>query len=146
MPAGSQRFTRKRVPAPIALPNRLLTPWLAALALLALAFNVLVPQGFMTVAGSGGIRIVICTGAGAVTALVAADADHPHGDTARGHAQDCAFAGHAAPPAPPLAPALLLQRFAIVAAPVAAWRIGLFPGRGMAAPPPPSQAPPASHD
>ena len=124
---------------------------LMAAALLALAYAILVPQGFMTARGAdGAVRIVLCSGDGPLTLAQPEGAHHAmpgmasdQGDHGPAHGDHrCPFAGHAAPstidgpmvamvdPAPFLRPAYLPPR------PQSA------PGRGMSAPPPPSRAPP----
>jgi len=131
----------------LALQHRLLAPLFAALAVLALAFNVLVPPGTMAVAGAAGARIVLCTGNGPVNAVLAADGTlhkQPESDQ-RPHAPVCSFAGHMAPLLPLLAYPAFLLRVAFAPAPLALRPAGIAPGRGMVAPPPPSQAPPLSH-
>lgn len=114
---------------------------LLALAFVALAFKVLVPPGFMVAQDPAGrfLSIVICTGHGPLTI------PSPHGSKAppvRPKSDTpCAFAGQSVSPPPadltvgsaPIAvPAIVSDR------PVPSVR----PGRGLAAPPPPSQAPP----
>jgi hypothetical protein len=111
----------------------------AALAMLALVLQICVPGGFMVSRDAGAPALVVCTGHGAVTLADdhgqpgKAPADHEHGV--------CAFAGHgaAALTAPVIAPIPVAYAFA-AASPVQADRQA--PGRGLAAPPPPSQAPP----
>ncbi|HEX4179213.1 MAG TPA: hypothetical protein VHY32_00330 [Caulobacteraceae bacterium] len=110
-----------------------------ALALLALVVKVAVPTGFMVAApGSGaGFPLVICTGHGPVVTHRADD----KGENKAKPDAPCAFAGQS----------IALQT--ALAAPIGGavyWRViapdhrgvGLAPGRGLAAPPPPSQAPP----
>jgi hypothetical protein len=111
----------------------------AALAMLALVLQVCVPAGFMVSRDAGAPALVVCTGHGAVTLAGdhgqpgKAPADHEHGV--------CAFAGHgaAALAAPHVAPIPVAYAFA---APAPLQTMGQAPGRGLAAPPPPSQAPP----
>jgi hypothetical protein len=111
-----------------------------ALALIALVVNILIPQGFMTVAGGLGPTLVICSGHGPVT--TAADlSGQPSKSPKSKPDAPCAFAGHgvATAPAPILAPATLT--FARLA-PTERALSDLVPGQGLASPPPPSQAPP----
>jgi hypothetical protein len=113
-------------------------PAFAVLAALALLIQVLVPQGFMISAAPGGAGLVICTGHGPLTL---ADRHAPAKAPKRGSDAPCVFAGlglaSAPPPAPPVAaPALAYE------APAAALPPSLSPGRGLAAPPPPSRGPP----
>jgi len=106
------------------------------LALVALFVRAAIPSGYM-VAQDNGPRLVICTG----HAVAAAD---PGGTPLQNHHkpdQPCAFAGaHVAlhPPAgPDLAPWTTIARDTVV------FRgPDLAPGRGLAAPPPPSTGPP----
>jgi hypothetical protein len=109
----------------------------APLALLALAMNLLAPNGFMVSSGRSGPTIVICTGHGPATRPVQpGKSDHK-----TGHESACAFAGHGLSAAPPL-----LTNAALEAWPWAVLgpqtRADLAPGRGLAAPPPDSQGPP----
>ena len=110
------------------------------LAFLALLVKVAVPSGFMVAApGSGpGFPLVICTGHGEVTKTTS---DRKGGESKSRSDAPCAFAGHAAPPTPAAAPEIASASFAHAAAPPAI-RFDLVPGRGLAAPPPPSQGPP----
>lgn len=124
------------------------TKWrraLVAMALLALALKAMVPSGFMP-GTSLTAPIVLCPDQGPMPgmALAAADHDHhapgsPHGDADH----PCAFAGLglaslAAPFAAPIvAPAATAPDTAALPPPAP------MPGRGLAAPPPPSHAPPA---
>jgi hypothetical protein len=113
------------------------------LAVLALALKVLIPAGFMP-GPAHGAPLVLCTGHGAV-AIDAADlagkkspANKPAPNA------PCAFAGHGAAAAPPdLTPVGVAIRppEPILAQPLAT--AGLTPGRGLAAPPPPSRGPPS---
>jgi hypothetical protein len=112
--------------------------WLTTLAALALAMQVLVPQGFMLGADAGAPGLVICTGHGPLLSL------GDHGKPAKApKASDayCAIAalGGGAPPPVltlPPGPAFTTQ------APALARPLVSAPGRGLAAPPPPAQAPP----
>jgi hypothetical protein len=117
----------------------------AALALIAFALmlRVLIPAGFMPVAGQG-FAITLCTSMGSVSAWVD-DQGNVHKGKKSPDKQDkapCPFAAFAA--------AIALPGFAdlpIVAA--AADRLPLLfhavsVGRGLAAPPPPSTGPPAT--
>ena len=111
--------------------------WLYALAALALLIQVLVPQGFMVNADHGAPGLVICTGHGPLTL-----GQHDHsGKAPKSASNPCAFAAHggAAPPPSPTR----LERLKFDPAPaVLARAFDLVPGRGLAAPPPPSQGPP----
>lgn len=114
---------------------------LVALAFLALALKIAFPPGFM--AGSSFAQpIVICTGQGPATMMIEHDGPRPE---APHHADDhpCSFAGHGATPLTPD-----LRTADLVGTPIATSAAivrtsAVAPGRGMAAPPPPSHAPPA---
>lgn len=112
------------------------------LAVLALALKVLVPPGFM-VAGDRDAApglLVICTGHGPLALGDRGDAKAPAHKTSDA---PCAFAGSAAPPTPS-APAIVAPPRLLVADQLARVQAAdLAPGRGLAAPPPPSHAPPA---
>jgi hypothetical protein len=109
------------------------------LALLALAINVLVPQGFMVGAGQAGPAIEICTGAGPLVVTPTSD-QHGH-KTGGTHGEACAFAGHGVASAPPIL-AVIARPEIPASAPNAPRLADLAPGRGLAAPPPPSRGPP----
>jgi hypothetical protein len=110
-----------------------------ALAFLALVVKVAVPTGFMVASpGSGaGFPLVICTGHGPMVAHHGED----KGDSKAKSDAPCAFAGQS------------VAATTAIAAPIGAvvyWRavtprlsaVLSSPGRGLAAPPPPSHAPP----
>jgi hypothetical protein len=113
-------------------------------ALLALALKVATPPGFMVAQGAGetpgAFPLVICTGHGPLKSVdppIPSDGkSHRTGDKA------CAFAGHGLAPTLAQAPALIASPVSYVAV-IAAPPGRLLPGRGLAAPPPPSQAPPS---
>ncbi len=118
----------------------------SALLLVALWLKLLVPAGWMP-GTSLAQPVVICTGQGPMPVMMVmnhdrehrpADAPAKHGD------QPCAFTalGAAAltsdlPVVAPLPPQTIDR-------PAAAHKVGA-PGRGLAAPPPPSRAPPVRH-
>ena len=112
------------------------------LAFLALVMKVAAPPGFMFAAQGNGAHsapafaLVICTGHGPLD--LAKDKD---GQTKQRADAPCAFAGHAAPPTPALGASTPRPRLAEYKAPLAVFA-DLMPGRGLAAPPPPSQGPP----
>ncbi|MGJ3647865.1 DUF2946 family protein [Sphingomonas sp. GlSt437] len=109
-----------------------------ALTLLALLFKSYVPSGFMVAQGG---TIVICTGIGPMTM-----ADPRHDAPAAPDKKSdhcCPFAGNAAPPLPPATVPLLAMPGPDQAR-VADAALDIVPGRGLAAPPPPSRAPPFS--
>ena len=112
-----------------------------ALALLALAVKVAVPSGFMVAAPDSGASfpLVICTGHGPVLAHHAGD----KGDSKAKSDAPCAFAGQSAAAEIALAAPIGGAVYGRAVAPVLS-RGTLTPGRGLAAPPPPSQAPPVT--
>jgi hypothetical protein len=114
--------------------------WFIALAALALIVQVLAPPGFMVAASPAGPALVICTGHGP---LVLSDQHHHPAKAPKGSDAPCAFAGHGAATAPPPPPVALPVAFAPVLQ-AAKPAFDLAPGRGLAAPPPPSHAPPAT--
>ena len=115
---------------------------LAILAVLALALKLMVPAGYMP-GSSWAAPIVLCPDQGAMPTATATHGHHmpshaPHG----GPDHPCAFAGVgaatlAAPFEPPFVAPVVEPRDDDVAAATAS-----TPGRGLAAPPPPSHAPP----
>jgi len=109
------------------------------LAFLAVFLNVLLPQGTMAARQGDAVAIVICTGHGP---LIAPGNGAPDKKGAAHHDNSCAFAGHGVLDAPPI---LAVQTLSHVRAGGLDSRPGgrdLPPGRGLAAPPPPSQGPP----
>lgn len=119
------------------------------LAILALAFKLLFPPGFMP-GSSLAQPIMLCSGQGPMPAMampgMAHDGGHRPGDMPHGNGDHpCPFAGLGATPlAPHLAATDLGPALTEIAPPVARLA-GAAPGRGMAAPPPPSHAPPVIH-
>jgi hypothetical protein len=111
--------------------------WLYALAALALLMQVLVPQGFMVNADHGAPGLVICTGHGP---LALGQNDHS-GKAPKSAGNPCAFAVHGGTAPPPSVARLDRVRFDPAPATLAR-AFDLVPGRGLAAPPPPSQGPP----
>ena len=115
--------------------------WAFGLAVLALIVQALTPPGFMVARQDGHAAIVICTGHGPASSL--SDLlGHPGNAPQSRHDAPCAFAGLALGAAPPLMsmilrPVSLATEVALIA------RFDLIPGRGLAAPPPPSQGPPS---
>jgi len=113
------------------------------LALLALVLKVLVPQGFMVSNKGEGFPLVICTGHGVQT-VAAANHDGSKAPLQKKSDVPCAFAGGVTPPAPSHL-AVLSEPYAAQADRIGAVRLrDLIPGRGLAAPPPPSQGPPTA--
>jgi hypothetical protein len=112
-----------------------------ALSLVALLLQILVPAGYMVSTDPAGASLVICTGKGP---LSAADLGHQPGKPPAPHADmACAFAGHGALAAPPTL-SVMAHASVQVAPSLAQPFQDLTPGRGLAAPPPPSQGPPSS--
>jgi hypothetical protein len=115
--------------------------WAVGLALLALFLQGLMPSGFMAAREAGRATVVICTGHGAASSL--ADlAGHPTKQPQSKPAAPCAFAGSGVAASPPVA-ALIAGPIVRQNTPLVAAHFDLSPGRGLAAPPPPSQGPPA---
>jgi hypothetical protein len=114
--------------------------WAACLAMLALLAQVLAPQGFMVARQGGMPAIVICTGHGPV--LSRDDlGGHPAKPPKAKPDMVCGFAGHGLGLA--ASPPLMVSRAMAWSPPVlVAAGADLAPGRGLAAPPPPSQGPP----
>ncbi len=114
--------------------------WVFALAALALMVQVLVPPGFMLGGEASAPGLVICTGHGPLIAL----ADHGKPAKPPKSAADtpCGFAAHGAAAGPPSAFSVAMAPFEAPAVLIAR-AFAMAPSRGLAAPPPPSQAPPA---
>jgi hypothetical protein len=109
-------------------------------AMLALFVQGLAPPGFMLARSGDSAVIVLCTGHG--PALSLADlTGHPAKAPKSKPDAPCAFAGHGLGAAPPLS-ARVAAPFDPISAPTRLARLDLTPGRGLAAPPPPSQGPP----
>lgn len=110
---------------------------LLTLAVLALVMRIAVPQGTMVSgpAQGTGLQLVICTGAGPMKAP-----DAPAQKSTPDKA--CAFAGHGFGAAPEPAPQVEAAQFVAFVRPAGAVPADLTPGRGLAAPPPPSLGPP----
>lgn len=113
--------------------------WFIALAALALLIQVLVPQGFMFSAEASTPGLVICTGHGP---LVVADPHHPAKAPKSKADAPCAFAAHGVATPPPTPVDTVAVAF-ITADQTPERAFDLAPGRGLAAPPPPSHGPPA---
>ncbi|MEZ5654882.1 MAG: hypothetical protein R3E04_03170 [Sphingobium sp.] len=120
------------------------------LALFALTFSIVVPRGYMVARANDGVaRILICSGDGPATIALPKEFrdrlsgnDHQEDDRQDHAGKACPYVGNAAPfsapdsyaiaePSSDFGPLLATLPWACV-----------DPGRGMAAPPPPSQAPP----
>ncbi len=107
----------------------------AFVAVLLLAVQLAIPPGFMVARGADGPSLVICTGHGPMMAhqdAPAAPGKAPHSKSSPA----CPFAGHGGAP---LAPPTFIPTAVETAATIG---VDLAPGRGLAAPPPPSHAPP----
>ena len=111
---------------------------LSGLALLAVLLNVLAPPGFMLSPAESGMALVICTGHGAI-----AVADHQPTPKSPSSKPDtlCPFSGLVLIEPPPFTAPQVIGP--------APWGTSLpersadlVPGRGLAAPPPPSRGPP----
>jgi len=111
------------------------------LAMLALFVQGLAPPGFMVARVGGGAAIVLCTGHGPALSLTDLTG-HPAKSPKSQPDAPCAFAGHGVGAAAPLA-APVAAPFAVASPPAPPARLELTPGRGLAAPPPPSQGPPS---
>jgi hypothetical protein len=123
------------------LPGRSARPGVL-FALLALALNVIVPAGFMVGQGPAGASIVICTGHGPQTLTRHADGlGHTPGHPPPHH-NACPFAGHGVVAGPGFVAIVARQSLPLsVAGPTTV--ADMLPGRGLAAPPPPSRGPPS---
>jgi hypothetical protein len=107
------------------------------LVLLALVSQLVLPPGVMPAAGPG-LPLVLCTGHGPAGFAPTAPADQRHDGGAQ-HA--CPFAHHGLTSPVSAAPTLALAeaRYDVADPPRP---VGASPGAGLAAPPPPSHAPP----
>ena len=110
------------------------------MALMAVVVRAMIPAGFMVTPESG-LNLVICTGHG--PADLTDGANHPDQPSQKSDTV-CAFSGlHAT--ALQDAPLRLAARVAWVRQIAPVYALDQAPGRGLAAPPPPSQGPPR-HD
>jgi hypothetical protein len=114
--------------------------WAAGFALLALLVLVLIPPGFMVSRQDDHAAMVICTGHGPASS-VADLVGHPGKAPSSRHDAPCVFAGHAIGAAPSLMAMIARPIMPTTQLPLAV-HFDLAPGRGLAAPPPPSQGPP----
>ncbi|CAN5483857.1 hypothetical protein BH10PSE4_BH10PSE4_30400 [soil metagenome] len=119
-----------------------------ALALLAVAFKVLVPAGFMTASQPANglpFALVLCTGQGPV--VVPSGDALGHRDKAPAdkpaHDAPCPFVSHGVAAPPPSALAIAKVEFVTFEPAPPARRVHLAPGRGLAAPPLPARGPPS---
>jgi hypothetical protein len=114
----------------------------AGLAMLALLVQVLVPQGFMVARQGGHAAIVVCSGHG--PAMSGGDmSGHPAKSPKSKPDMVCGFAGHGLGLAASVAPLVGAATHWSVPDLIVA-NADLAPGRGLAAPPPPSHAPPSN--
>ncbi len=115
--------------------------WVAAFAAVALLLQISVPQGFMVAGGADRPTLTLCTGHGPL--LIEGKVPAPAPPKSR-HDAPCAFAGHGTALAPP--GLIAVMGVAVIDPDLArgAAEPDLVPGRGLAAPPPPSQGPPLS--
>jgi hypothetical protein len=127
--------------------RRMTGPWLRRApklaAYLALALQLMFPAGFMAAepGQTHGFPVVICSAQGQIVADWGALS--PHKKAPAKDMASCPFAGHALASGPPAPAALALP--VVFEAPSALARPYLvFPGRGLAAPPPPAIGPPVS--
>jgi hypothetical protein len=110
-------------------------PGLIVLAFAALLLQAMIPAGYMVGSGQSP-ALVICTGHGPL-----ASQDHPGGAPTSNHDGACVFAGHGVAVTPPVA-ARIPARVALTQTPIVVLTVAQSPGRGLAAPPPPSRGPP----
>jgi hypothetical protein len=112
-----------------------------ALALIALALKVLVPPGFMLAEGGAALAITVCTGHGPL--VLHADPGKPPASPAQKKADaPCTGAGNVTPLAPSTVQSVAEPWPIVSTRPASVGVRDLAPGRGLAAPPPPSQGPP----
>ena len=111
-----------------------------AVAILALLIQLAVPPGFMVADTNQGPAVVICTGHGPLAVDVPGHGLPGKSPGSKGSGV-CPFAGHGGPAVTPVAaafsPAAYVFEREQTSTPGDA-----YPGRGLAAPPPPSHAPP----
>jgi hypothetical protein len=104
------------------------------LVIFALAMKVLAPPGFMVASNTGSFPLVICTGHGPL--IIGDHGDHKTSDA------PCAFAGSATPPTPSVVASIAEPIAIAIDQVVGVQGDDQTPGRGLAAPPPQSHAPP----
>jgi hypothetical protein len=114
-----------------------------ALVALALVLRVAIPAGMMVGRAPSAFSLVVCTGHGPM--VVGPDAS-PKAPARRPSQAACDFAAAATPGTPPPL-TIVSQPLAVAARRTAGpFAADLAPGRGLAAPPPPSHAPPEFAD
>jgi hypothetical protein len=116
-------------------------------AFLALALQLMFPAGFMAAepGQAHGFPIVICSAYGQTVVdwkAAPASGDHQKAPAKKGMAS-CPFAGHAVASGAP-EPVAVSAPVAFVAFAAPTRPYAIFPGRGLAAPPPPAIGPPLS--
>jgi hypothetical protein len=119
-------------------------PWKglgALIALLSLVVGVLSPPGFMMAARGGAPTVIICTGHGPAAMPMGQAGSGQHHGGKSSHGGVCPFAGHGLTTAPPTMAGVVQATIALEAG-SARREVDLAPGRGLAAPPPPSRGPP----
>ena len=128
-----------------ASKTRRLTGLLCALALVAVFTRALVPSGYMIAPGAnGGLTMTLCTGQGPMRMDMPMDmgSHKAPSDNAGAHEHaPCVFGASAHLAMAPIQPALRLPGIERYSATVRAQTS--FVGQGLAAPPPPSHAPPS---
>ena len=117
-------------------------------AFLALVLQLMVPAGFMIAAPdhAGGFPIVICSAQGQTVvdwAAVSPGSDAHKSKAPAKSMAGCPFAGHATAAEAPTPGAIAVPAAFTHAAPTGR-AYAVFPGRGLAAPPPPAIGPPLS--
>ena len=113
------------------------------LVVFALAIKVLVPPGFMVASDTSAFPLVICTGHGPLVLGGHGDQKGPSHKTSDA---PCPFAGSSTPPTPTVTATVAEPLETPVEQVVGATSADQTPGRGLAAPPPQSRAPPAFPD
>ncbi len=113
----------------------------AAMAALALLMLVLVPPGFMTADIGSGPALVICTGHGPLDVQTFIKGG-PVKPQKQSPSQACSFSGRSGAAPTSLSPLISAEFVTFRPEPNPA-AIDLHPGRGLAAPPPPSHGPPS---
>jgi len=109
------------------------------LVIFALAVKVLVPPGFMVAGNAGAFPLVICTGHGP---LILGDHSDQKAPSHKSSDAPCAFAGSATPPTPSVVASIAEPLPIAMDQIVGVKSADQAPGRGLAAPPPQSHAPP----
>jgi len=112
---------------------------------LVLAMRIVAPAGFMPASVGGKLVVELCTGTGPATITLDIGKDAPAPEKHKAADAPCAFSGgFAGGLIEAVVPAVLLPALALLRLPQGAAIADLTVHR-LAAPPPPSQAPPLSH-